>query len=385
MDYRDYYSSSEDNNDVDLSSMRSQQRYSQGRQRRPVSKKKRRNKKLIITNCVTSVILFLSIVALCAMTIIPRMSIGGGGSFNITGDDIVKSDNVDVSYILVVGVDASESLTDIIMLVCFDHGKNTASVLQIPRDTFAGNDLANGKINSVYGSGGKGEAGIKKLIQRINSLFGLPIDHVVLVTLSSFRDIVDAVGGVEVDLGDSKLYVGSSTNPDDKYGEDRFYIGPGKVTLSGAEAEGFIRHRKSYAKGDIGRLEATRQFYAQFMKKLIGMSASQALNIAKNCYGDIQSDLTVGQVLGYVEAARKLDLSSIRFDAVPGQGQCYFRGNDCYSVHIDEYIELANKYYLPYGEKLTRDDINAQEIFSSYQSSLADEGGSLNEYQSEDD
>jgi LCP family protein required for cell wall assembly len=347
--------------------------------------KKRDNKRIII-NVITSVVLFISIISLCAMTIIPNMTIGDPDMFKETAsglEDLVVSTDANVSYILVVGLDFHQELTDVIMLVCFDHLNNKANVLQIPRDTFAGTDV--GKINAVYGSAKEGESGINCLRRRIYNLFGLPVDHFVTITLEGFRDVIDSVGGVEMYF-EEKMVAEASTNPDDKeFGSEYYEIGPGWVNLTGAQAEAFVRHRRSYAKGDIGRVEAQRTFYAQFMKKVLGMTASQAFSIAKNCYNDITTDMKIGQILGYVEAAKKLNLEDIHIVTVPGQGQCYYRGQDCYGVHIDEYVELANQYFLPYSEKITASQLKLVKIYDKYASSMTDKGANLGELQQSSD
>ena len=337
--------------------------------------KKKRDKKRIAINIIASCVLALSTLALCAMTIVPELRLAQPEDIVETAsglEDLVTSPSADVSYILVAGLDYSEELTDVIMLVCFDHKKNEANVLQIPRDTFAGTDIV--KINAAYHNAREGEAKINALRRRIYNMFGLPVDHFVTITLEGFRDVIDSVGGITITL-DRKMYVESSTNPDNPWGSEKFTIGPGTVTLNGKQAEGFMRNRSSYDKGDIGRVEAQQTFYAQFMKKIMSMSTSQALSIAQKCYNDVTTDMSVKEILGYVSATKQLSMDKIRIVAVPGQGGEYYNGMDCYSPYVDEYVELANKYFVPYSDPIVAENLSLVELHTTHSGSWVDEDG----------
>ena len=371
-------------NDIDIYSGKdvgsdSRDIYSSGR-----TVKKKRDIKRIVLNSVFSVVLALSVLAIVAMTGFGQLAYGFDSNFKSGDDDdyndLSFSTHEDVTYFLVVGLDYSEALTDVIMVVCFDHGKNEVNCLQIPRDTFAGSDVV--KINAVYGHTGRGIKGINALRRRITSMFGLPIDHFVAINLEAFREIVDAVGGVTITL-DKAMKVEASTNPDNKWGTERFTIGPGTVKLNGKQAEGFVRNRSYQAMGDPGRVNSQRKFYAAFMKEVLGMSTGEALTIAKNCYNDVNTDMTINQILGYIKAAQKLDLEKINMMAVPGQGGCYYGSQDCYSVLIKQYVELANKYLLPYDDPITADQLKITDISTKNEGNWLSHVGSLSEYEAQ--
>jgi anionic cell wall polymer biosynthesis LytR-Cps2A-Psr (LCP) family protein len=179
------------------------------------------------------------------------------------------------------------------------------------------------------------------------------------------------------------MKVEASTNPDNKWGTERFTIGPGTVKLNGKQAEGFVRNRSYQAMGDPGRVNSQRKFYAAFMKEVLGMSTGEALTIAKNCYNDVNTDMTINQILGYIKAAQNLDLEKINMMAVPGQGGCYYGSQDCYSVLIGQYVELANKYMLPYSDPIERSDLKLVDISSGNGGNWMPGIGSLGEYSAE--
>lgn len=329
--------------------------------------KKKRNVKLILTNIALSILLVIS-------------SIGTAVGF--MGDmQVVRNDNVDeketaegleeikvsesenVSYFLVAGLDLSESLTDIIMVVCFDLDKNKATILQIPRDTYVGRDSTaymnaggTGKINGVYSRAVKGSSKIKTLMRNINENFNLPIDHYVTITIPGFRDIVDAMGGVTMTL--DRTYTVEDSRPTDYGGKAvNITIGPGTVKLKGYEAEGFVRHRKSYSKGDIGRVEAQRKFYKALMKEVTKLGKKDLFNVVRKCYDDVSTDLTLSQMLGYAEKLTEVNASDVAIVGVPGQAGTK-NGQSYYFPHKSELIPVLNEHMRPYEEiPLTIEDI----------------------------
>ncbi|HHW46387.1 MAG TPA: LCP family protein [Clostridiales bacterium] len=347
-------------------------------------RKRKSNALLITVNILCSFVLVLSIIALSGMLMLSARP------FDVGQDTPVESGNYEpikvstfsqVSYVLVVGLDESEKLTDIIMVMCIDHEKDTVNILQIPRDTFIGTDVPTKKINAVYGNPRKGEANINALRRRIGTHLGIPLDHYVIFTLKGFRNVVDALGGVEINISQKNgLKIEDHTT-------HKFYtIGPGPVKLNGVMAEGFIRKRygseEGYGKGDISRVEAQRIFYAALVKKLKNMNFSQISAIVNKCLPEVKTSMSLGEILGYAKELMGIDMSNIRILTVPGQG-CTYRKVSYYSIHKDDYIKLFNTYMNPYGEPLTASDIKIRELHKEIGQptypSLATQGGTLEE------
>lgn len=351
--------------------------------------KKKHNKKLILINVLATITLLISAVSLTGMFLLdykPLQAIDDNES-NKDLPSVVQSEHKGVSYFLVMGLDESESLTDVIMVVCFDHDNNSASVLQIPRDTFVGTEIntgKTGKVNAVYGHPREGEAKAKALMRCINQYFGLPVDHYVTFTLEGFRNVVDAVGGIEMTL-DHRMLVGNSVS------DEHYYLGPGTVLLDGEDAESFVRHRNSYAMGDLGRVKAQRDFVIAFAKKLMNMSSGDMLNVAKTCFNEVTSDLSIGDVLDYVNEVRELNFDNISFYSLPGQSKTttpkgLSQRLSYFSIHKSEYVDLINEHFLPYSEKVTVDDLKITELHSKseYESGAdAYEGGSVTQIEGE--
>ena len=102
------------------------------------------------------------------------------------------------------------------MVVCYQYEQNTANILQIPRDTIVSRDFSDGthKINSVYSNADEGERNIDALIRCLDDQLNIQIDHYATVTLSGLRDIVDTVGGVEIDNPKGMYVEKSQKRPD---------------------------------------------------------------------------------------------------------------------------------------------------------------------------
>jgi len=345
--------------------------------RASVKKDKIPKKTRIIVNVILSVILVFSLLfdaAALGLMLKPTESSGGT---KVEMEGILKSENKDVSYFLVVGTDESSALTDIMMLVCFDHGAKKINILQIPRDTYIGSDIPTGKINAVYGAAEEGESKINFLMKRINTHLGLPIDHYVTVSISAFRKVVDAVGGVDV-------YVPQDMSAYDS-NDVLYYFSEGINHLDGGEAEAFVRYRKGYAMGDLGRVEAQRNFYAAFLKAVMEMSYGEMASVATKCYSDFNTSMAVGTIIGYAQEIQKMSMNDINIYSVPGQSGTFAPNGQAlsyYSIHKQDFVDLINEHFLPYEryEKVTQ-DLQINELHSTYYDGyLDDKDSSLGDY-----
>jgi len=79
-----------------------------------------------------------------------------------------------------------------------------------------------------------------------------------------------------------------------------------------------------------------------------------------------------------------IKMEDIHIYGLPGQS-CYYNGLSYYSIHKDEYVEIFNKYFNPYGEKITEADVGMTEIYSlagnsKVESNISTEDSTLNDY-----
>ena len=348
------------------------------------NKKSRRN--LILSNVLLSILLVISTICFSATSLLESQFLKSktiDEKEEKKYEDIIVSPNANVSYILVCGVDLSENLTDIIMVVCYDLANNEASILQIPRDTYVG-DVPSGKINAVYGNPREGESKIKALIRCINSKFGIPIDHYVTVTVSGTEKVIDAIGGLDITLDRDFKLVDDSRKP-----EEVKYFEKGKVHLDGQWATALIRNRKNTDGGsDLGRLKNQRSIYAALLKQLTKISFSEATEIVTKCMNEVSTDLPLGLALGYAEKVNQLKLDKVQIMSLPGQSST-ISGLSCWVCHKQETVDMLNKHFRPYEtEVLTADKITITDYSDrgiSYNNSYGTmlEGGDFNKFDNE--
>lgn len=349
------------------------------------AKNKKSKKYLILTNVLLSILLVISSIMFTGTSLLESQFLKSKDvdeKEEKQYEDIMVSPNENVSYFLVCGVDLSENLTDIIMVVCYDLANNEANILQIPRDTYVG-DVPSGKINAVYGNPRDGESKIKALIRCINAKLGIPIDHYATVTIKGTEKIIDIMGGVDIKLDKSYTLIDDSRDP-----EVKKTFEAGKVHLDGQWATALLRHRKSFAQGDMGRLKNQRAVYAAILKQLTAISMSEITSIVTNCMDDVSTDLPLGLALGYAEKVNQLSLDKVNIMTLPGQ-TATINGLSCWVTHKQETVDMLNEYFRPYEEKLlTTSDISIMDYTergSSYNNGYNEflEGGDFNKFDRE--
>lgn len=178
--------------------------------------------------------------------------------------DNSKSRLTDVTNIIVAGVDVDGYRTDLILMVQVNNIDKRVSILQIPRDTKIDNRRSDKKINSAYFSG------IETLKNEVKSVTGLYTDFFATITFDAFREIVDALGGV-------KINVPIDMNYHDPIQGLVIELEKGNRKLDGEHAMMFMRFRQNddgtgYAMGDIDRNAAQKEFYSAVMKKTLSFT-----------------------------------------------------------------------------------------------------------------
>lgn len=316
------------------------------------AKNQKSRKMRILTNVILSIVLVISSLSAAAFTaleldLLKKDDIDQKESK--VYEDIKVSINENVSYFLICGL--NDNLTDIIMVGCYDLKKNRLNILQIPRDTFVG-DVVSGKINAVYRNPRQGESRIKAMMRCVNSRFGLPVDHYVTLTIKGTEKIIDIIGGVDIKLDKDYNLIDDTTKPQQKK-----FFKKGKVHLDGQWATALIRHRKSFAQGDLGRLKNQRAIYAAILKKLLAVSGTELAQIVTSCMNELSTDLTLGLALGYADKAHSLSLKKVNIISLPGQ-TATIGGLSCWVCHKQETVDLLNKNFLPYDKKLTTGDLS---------------------------
>ena len=177
--------------------------------------------------------------------------------------------NSDRVNVLVMGI--NDNMTDTLMLASYDTENQKVDIISIPRDTYyerPGKSGASLKINSIYSQ--EGVLGTAKAVSK--TLEGIPINYYVVVDYKGVEKVVDAMGGVKVNVPFHMKYR-------DVYDKPPLIIDipAGERTLSRKEAIKFLRFRKTnmrggqgYPQGDIGRIQTHQAFLKAAVDKAIG-------------------------------------------------------------------------------------------------------------------
>jgi len=286
-------------------------------------------------------------------------------------NDVVQLDRKqgEAYTFLVLGKDEG-LLTDTMMLITFSIADKKIGVLNIPRDTYINNSYYKGKINSVLGSGynaavrtGKksDEAvkdGIDYLRFMIKYTFGIPVDKYAFIDLVGFRALVDAVGGVEMEVPMDMKY-------SDPYQDLYIDLKKGWQTLDGSKAEQLIRFRSGYATADIGRIQTQQKFLSALMKKMLKFDVGQISRLYDIAEKHVTTNLSAAEVAWFAVKALDVKLEDIVMHTVPGEH--YMAGKAaCYSIYRAEVIEIVNRYYNPYKEEIPTGNFNIFEGTRTY-------------------
>lgn len=196
---------------------------------------------------------------------------------------------------------------DTLLLAVFDPGRDRISVLSIPRDTRAHiPGVGTMKINAAYAFGGPGLT-----IRTVEELLGVRVDYYVKLGPQSFVKLVDAIGGVEVDVEKDMKYT-------DTWAGLYIDLKKGRQVLNGRQAEGYIRFRKD-ATGDIGRVERQQKLLLALFRKLkqpaMVLRAPQLLRAFTE---NTQTNLTVGELITLALFASRLEPADIHTATLPG-------------------------------------------------------------------
>ena len=249
---------------------------------------------------------------------------------------------------LIVGVD-SFTLADLIMVAQYDFETGNLNVLQVPRDTYSDTDRWDKKINSAFAM-----RGIDTFKHEVTQITGIEIDRYIIVQLNGFRNIIDAIGGVEMYVPIRMFY----TDPTPGH-ELIIDLQRGQQTLNGAQAEMFMRFRKNddgtgYAEGDMGRMAAQRQFYAAVINQLVSVrGALQLPRLMGIVQENVRTNLTGDEMVRYLGIGLRADMEKFNIIQLPGQSR-YISGVSYFIHDVELTRTIIYEYFTPRRNSNTR-------------------------------
>ncbi len=217
-----------------------------------------------------------------------------------------KMSNKNIINVLLIGSDASaeddkrvnitdKGNTDAMIMVSIDKENKKIKLVSFMRDSYTYMDQFDryAKLNAACANGGPAY-----LVETIENDYKIEIDGYVLVDFDSFRQVIDVLGGVEVDV---PAYVANHLNNGDlknnkiKSGEN--------VLLDGEQALHFSRVRKTDSDGDVSRVARQRQVINALIEKCLDASLSEINEVADVILANVRTNISQKAILSYAAQA----------------------------------------------------------------------------------
>lgn len=312
--------------------------------------RRRKKKRSVLKTVLISLGCFLGVLAIglfgLYQWVVRSISPEGG---NPTINEIINTPTEykgDVVNVLVCGIDyeegraytsdgSNDGMTDMIMYVNFDVANHKINMLQIPRDTYPGEEYKHGntgKINAValYNDG------IGSLMELIHEQYKLPVDYYVTIDMQSLKEIVDLFGGIEVYIPKDISYKGST-------------LEQGYRNLDGEAAEFFVRNR-NYAQADIARLDMQRYFYQGLFARIRTATVWDLAKLAPVALKYVETNIPMDELISMGVSFLQVDSANIMMCKLPTYSAAQ-RYNDQSHLICDvaKTTDLLNEYFRTYG------------------------------------
>ena len=257
--------------------------------------------------------------------------------------EIISDDNV--INVLLIGTDSRSNddrgRSDSMILVSVN--KNTKQVIMTSflRDIYCNiPDIENTRLNHAYAYGGP-----DLLIKTLESNFKVRIDRYVRVNFYSFCDVVDSVGGVDIDVTDEELYyVNLGVQEINALKglplDDGKLSSAGKYSLNGRQALAYSRIR--YVGTDFARSQRQRTVLEQIIKKMKGLSLGELSDLLDVLLPQLATNMTEGEMFSFVVDSPVYLKYKVVQNRIPADGTWSFitvRQMSVIDVNFDENID----------------------------------------------
>ena len=299
---------------------------------------------------LVTILIFLVVVAIYAF-------LGGFSSTNMLTDPFSVQERINI---LVLGVDAREDdigRSDTTFVVTIDISAKKVTMLSIPRDSrvkIAGHGWD--KINHAYSFGGS-----KLSKSSVENLLGIPIDYTVVMSFQGFVRMIDALGGVTIDV-DKRMYY---SDPYDDDGGLFIDLHPGVQRLNGKLAIEYVRYRDE--EGDIGRVSRQQKFLKALLQEFTKPQLITKLpDLIKEFGATVQTDMPTHEMVKLIPVINEAAKSGLHTEWVSGT-PCWIQDVNYWLPNIKELRDTVAKIqgitideqYIQGTERLEREYANS--------------------------
>lgn len=254
----------------------------------------------------TAVIVILAVALFFLAGAVTYAVMSGLGYFDETGEEEIQAPEPPQN-ILVLGLDARKAggtgRTDTIMAVNIDPESGKIRILSIPRDTRVLLGGGYERINAAYVYGG-----VDMVKESVETLLGIKFDHYLVIHFQGFIEVVDVLGGVEVDVP-VRMY----------HPRENIDLQPGLQVLNGEDALGFARYRYT-ENGDLDRAQHQQEILEALRKKVFSLGSMtkipELVGIASEY---IDTDMSRGEMLDLAAMADRFKDNEIESGILPGE------------------------------------------------------------------
>ena len=318
--------------------------------------RRKERKSTVIKRAITAAFLTIVIlIVLCGVYLFSFISSLNNNNV-ISG---VKPKVNETVNILLLGMDIGDAentsntsarRTDTMMLLNYNPRTDNIKVVSIPRDTLIevenahdgnGNYIPYWKINAAYVLGGEQE-----VIEQVESLLDITVNYLVEIDYAAFRNLIDAVGGVE-------MYIDRDMYYDDDAQDLHIHFNKGEtVLLDGQKAEEFFRWRKNndgtgLADGDLGRIKNQQKFISALIEKCTNpMIVTQVPDILKAIKENVVTNMSGTAMIKY--GLKMISNSGISMSTLQGYneriyGQDFLIADPSYNQSLLESLKITSE------------------------------------------
>lgn len=255
-----------------------------------------------------------------------------------------------VVNILLIGCDSRQQSgrgrSDTMILVSINQKTEEITMTSIMRDCYVSiPGKGNNRINAAYAYGGA-----SLLMDTLKTNFNIQVDNYVAIDFYSFVDIVDSIGGVDIEVSDAETrvmngYIGElnklNGRPDDTYK----LSGGGSLHLNGTQALAYARVRY-VGNADFERTQRQRTILTKIFEKAQNMNLLEMNDLLTALLPEVKTDMTETQVLAMmlkVPTYLKYDLNSQRIPVDGSYQSLRIRGMAVLGVDFDKNIKLLEE------------------------------------------
>lgn len=227
----------------------------------------------------------------------------------------------DIINILLIGQDRRKekrARSDAMILCTLNKKEKTLTMTSFMRDMYVQiPGYKDNRINASYAFGG-----MELLNECITKNFGVEIDGNIEVDFNGFQNVIDAIGGVDIELSKSEIRYLEKKGTLGIGGDTSYWdFIPGINHLDGSQALAYARNRGTGGDGDFGRTNRQRTVLNAVFRKAKTMNLTEIINLIKEILPLLTTDLTDAQILGFaMEAFPLLSELQLKTQQIPGDG-----------------------------------------------------------------